>query len=318
MEGVIDRPLVTPEIRTNGLATAMPIPDLSLAGATTEELDDGGMEVTLPGADVEQKLEAAPFDANLADLLPDSVLTSIASDLRQAIDEDKMSRKDWEDALAKGMELLGIRIEDRSEPWKGACGVVQPMILEAAVRFQSKAITRLFPPEGPAYAKIIGMSDEMKVQQAKRVASDINYWLTEKMPEYRDETEQLLFALPVDGSAFKKICFDPLLERPVAQFVPASDFLMPYGFPNLETCPRYTHVMRKSYNDVAVLQRRGFYREITLNRNAPTDLNTVEEKTIRLSGLQPSYTQMDLGHRMLAAQRGDPEVVGGDGLTFHF
>jgi len=263
-------------------------------GATSRPLDDGGYEVMLTGAAPKPPaIEDAPHNANLAEYLPASTLQSIASDLRAAVEDDLLSRKDWEDALAKGMDLLGIKIEDRSEPWKGACGVVQPMILEAAVRFQSKASTRLFPAEGPANVKTIGETDERKLQQAKRVATDLNYWLTERMPEYRDETDQLLFALPVDGSAFKKIYFDTLLKRPVAQFVPASDFIMPYGFPNLETCPRYTHVMKKPLNQILVLQNTGFYRDIPINRS-PIQVDRIEEKVIKLSGLEPSYTQQEL------------------------
>jgi len=290
---VIDRPLVTPPGGLNGLAAAVPIDPL-LDGATSRMLDDGTLEVTLGGEPAKApRIEDAPFSSNLAEFLPETVLQSIASSLRAAIQEDQSSRKDWEDALAKGMDLLGIKIEDRSEPWKGACGVVQPMILEAAVRFQSKAVTRLFPPEGPAFAKIIGESDELKIQAAKRVATDINWWLLERMPEFRDEVEQMLFALPVDGSAFKKVFYDQLLDRPMSQFVPANDFLMPYGFPNLESCPRYTHVMKKPLNEMIVLQRQGFYRDIMLNQGPP-DPSTVEQKVIRLSGIEPSYTKADL------------------------
>jgi hypothetical protein len=247
------------------------------------------------GPGPEEKLLAdAPFSANLAEYLPQQVLGSIASDLGFAIEEDRTSRKEWEEALAKGMDLLGIKIEERDQPWRGSCGVVHPMILEAAVRFQSKSIVRLFPPEGPATTKIVGQSDEAKIQQAKRVASDINNWLVEKMPEFRDETEQLLFALPVDGSAFKKVFHDVLLDRPAAQFVPASDFLQPYGFPNLETCPRYTHVMKKGWADIVRLQNAGFYRQVELNRRSPIELDEVEQKTVRLSGMHPSYTMTDL------------------------
>jgi len=290
---VIDRPLVTPDSYQNGLGVAAGVLDLPVE-PSSRELEDGSIEVTLPGeGPPEPDLEDLPFRANLAEHLPEAALQSIASDLRAAVDQDALSRKEWEEALAKGMDLLGIKIEDRSQPWKGACGVVQPMILEAAVRFQSKAVMRLFPPGGPASARIIGETDEKKVQAAKRVAADINYWLTEKMPEYRDETDQLLFALPVNGSAFKKVFYHPLLKRPMAQFVPASDFLMPYGFPNLETCPRYTHVMRVPLNEILVLQNSGFYRDIDLARG-PLQVDRIEEKVIRLSGHEPSYTQMDL------------------------
>jgi len=293
---VIDRPLITPDSNGfHGLAAVL-ADDPMVLGATSETLPDGGALVTL-GEEEEPSLTEVlanlPFDANLAEHLPEHTLQAIATELRNAHDDDKNSRGDWEDALAKGMDLLGIKIEDRSEPWKGACGVVQPMILEAAVRFQSKAINRLFPPEGPANAKIVGATDEAKLAAAKRVTADMNRWLTELMPEYRDETDQLLFALPVDGSAFKKVFYDPLLERPVAQFVPANDFIMPYGFPNLETCPRYTHVMKKAAQDVLILQERGFFRNIPLVR-APIQVDTVEQKVIQTAGVEPSYTRTDL------------------------
>lgn len=294
MEAMIDRPLVTP-VGLNaptGLGAATINFDLN-PNATSIENADGSVEVYLDGLEEESELAEAPFGANLAELLPENTLLAIASDLRFAVDEDRFSRREWEDALTKGMDLLGIKDEDRTMPWPGACGVVHPMVLEAAVRFQSKSILRLFPPEGPATAKIVGETDMDRIQQAKRVAADLNFWLTEKMLEYRDEMEQLLFALPVDGSAFKKVFYDPLLKRPVAQFVPANDFLMPYGFPNLETCPRYTHVMKKSYGEVRQLQESGFYRNVTLNR-APLELDRMEEKVTRLGGIQPSHTRNEL------------------------
>ena len=251
------------------------------------------MEEAAPPS-IEETLAAAPFAANLADILPENMLIQIASDIRYAVDEDKQGRRDWEDALTKGMDLLGIKDEIRTTPWPGACGVVHPMILEAAVRFQSKSITRLFPPTGPADAKVVGETNTAKIAQAKRVKEDLNYWLTDKMLEYRDETEQLLFAIPVDGSAFKKIYYDPLLKRPVAQYVPASDFLMPYGFPNLETCPRYTHVMKKAYGDLLELQAIGFYRDVPLRRNSIPATDRIDEKVQRLSGVSPSYAHNEL------------------------
>src|SRR5579862_8863816 len=261
---MFDHPLVTsnghPASGLGAATTAIaPYSDPSGDGTVTVYLDDQ--------EPAEPDLHEIPFNSNLAEFLPEYLLLTISSDLRFAVDEDKSSRRDWEEALTKGMDLLGIKDEQRSIPWPGACGVVHPMVLEAAVRFQSKSTTRLFPPEGPASAKVIGESDEKKIQQAKRVANDLNYWLSDRMLEYRDETEQLLFALPVDGSAFKKLYFDPLLKRPMAQYVPANDFLMPYGFPNLETCPRYTHVMKKAYGDIRRLQEIGFFRDVTLNRS---------------------------------------------------
>jgi len=291
---MIDRPLITPfgQATGSGLATVdLGAPD---PRATSFENPDGSVDVYLDGLEGEERsLDDVPFEANLAEVLDEQTLQAISNDLRFAIDDDKSSRREWEDALTKGMDLLGIKDEDRSMPWPGACGVVHPMILEAAVRFQSKSITRLFPAEGPATAKVIGESNNERIAQAKRVAADLNYWLTDKMPEYRDEMEMALFGLPIDGSAFKKVYFDPLLKRPAAQYVPANDFLMPYGFPNLETCPRYTHVMRKAYGDILQLQEIGFYRNINLSRS-PVEMDRLEEKISRLSGVSPSYTRNEL------------------------
>ena len=286
---MIDRPLVSPNGSPSGLSVAVEADPAS----TSVENADGSVDVYLEKLEEELALEKAPFGANLADFLPDGDVNKIALDLRAAIDEDRQSRREWEDALTKGLDLLGIKEEERATPWPGACGVVHPMILEAAVRFQSKTVIRLFPATGPAQAKIQGETDSVKIAQGQRVADDVNYWLTERMAEYRDETEQMLFALPIDGSSFKKIYYDPLLKRPVAQYVPANDFLMPYGFPNLESCPRYTHVLKKGLGDVLQLQESGFHRNINLARNPPV-LDRLEEKVSRLAGIQPSYTRNDL------------------------
>ena len=255
------------------------------------ELPDGGVEIRYENED--EELPSIPFGDNLAEYLSPHARQSLANDLRYAVDEDLTSRKDWETALTDGLDLLGIKVTERTIPWPGSCGVVHPMILEAAIRFQSKSITKLFPSEGPAHAKIIGSADHAKLAQAKRVAADINHWIVEKMPEYRDETEQLLFALPVDGSAFRKVYFDPLLKRPVAQFVAANDFVMPYGWPNLETCPRYCHILKQSYSDVMRLQQRGFYRDCALSKS-PIELDRIEEKVGRIGGMQPSYSTNEL------------------------
>ena len=227
--------------------------------------------------------------------LPENTLMQIAErPVRFAIDEDKQSRRGGGRTRSlKGLDLLGIK-EDVARPrGPGPVALVHPMLLEAAVRFQSKSVIRMFPATGPAQAKVQGESDIKRIAQAKRVSDDLNLWLTEKMAEFRDEAEQMLFALPIDGSAFKKVYYDPLLRRPVAQFVPANDFLMPWGFPNLETCPRYTHVLKKAYGDVKQLQDQGFYRDVQITKN-PVDLDRMEEKVSRLSGVHPSYTRNEL------------------------
>ena len=289
---MIDRVPFPPSAGAPANGAGLSVLDPAADQGRAVSLPDGGMEIHY-GEDADGAQGDLPFDTNLAEVLTDQALQRLASDLRRAVDDDLNSRKEWESALVEGMELLGIKTADRTIPWAGACGVVHPMILEAAVRFQSKSITRLFPSEGPAQAKVIGEASQGKLAQAERVAADLNHWIVEKMPEYRDETEQLLFALPVDGSAFRKVYFDPLLKRPVAQFVAASDFVQPYGFPNLETCPRYTHVLRQSFADVLRLQGRGFYRDCPLNET-PLELDRIEEKVTRLGGMSPSYSTNDL------------------------
>jgi hypothetical protein len=273
----------------NGFAMSQPAAADPSARAIT--LPDGGMEIHY--GDAEPDAVSIPHGDNLAEYLPQQTLYSVANDLRFAVEEDLNGRKDWETALTDGLDLLGIKTTDRTIPWPGACGVTHPMILESAIRFQSKSITKLFPATGPAHAKVIGTADHARLAQAKRVAADLNHWITERMPEYRDETEQLLFALPVDGSAFRKVYFDPLLKRPVAQFVAANDFVQPYGFPNLETCPRYCHVLKQSYSDVLRLQQRSFYRDCPLTRSV-LEMDRIEEKVGRLGGIQPSYATNEL------------------------
>jgi hypothetical protein len=177
---------------------------------------------------------------------------------------DQDSRKDWVDAYVKGIKLLGLKVEERSEPWSGACGVFHPMLTEAVVRFQSEAIVETFPAMGPVKTQIVGAIDKMKEDAATRVRDDMNYRLTEEMVEYRPEHEKMLFALPLAGSAFKKVYYDPSLGRQVAMFVPAEDMIVPYGASSLETAERVTHVMRKTPNEVRKLQVAGFYRDVEL------------------------------------------------------
>lgn len=287
---MIDRPLISP---ANGIAGSG-VTSFNVDTAYSETNPDGSMDIYLDEAPGEQEaLAQSKFEDNLAELLDETTLMHISNDLQFVFQEDKQSRREWEEGLAKGMDLLGIKDEARTTPWQGACGVTHPMILEAAVRFQSKTITRMFPPTGPANVEVMGASNEWKIQQAKRVANDLNYWLTQKMKEFRDETEQLLFAIPIDGSGFKKVFFDPILQRPVSQFVPAHDFVMPYGFPNLETTPRYTHVLKKAYGDILHLQGTGFYRNIPLQRGV-VHREQLDEAIDTLSGMSPSYAQNEL------------------------
>jgi hypothetical protein len=177
---------------------------------------------------------------------------------------DKDSRKDWEKTYFDGLELLGLNMQERMEPWEGACGVFHPILSEAVVRFQADSIMETFPASGPVRTQIIGKITKTKEDAAARVREDMNYQLTVKMPEYRAEHERMLWSLALAGSAFKKVYFDPNLDRQVAVFIPAEDFVVPYGASDLLTCERYTHVMRKTVNEVKKLQIAGFYRDIDL------------------------------------------------------
>jgi hypothetical protein len=212
-----------------------------------------GLEVSLTG-EVEEDFGDIPFDANLADYMKESAIDTMAGDLSSDIDNDKNSRKDWEKSYTEGLKLLGLQMEERTEPWNGACGVFHPMITEAVVRFQAETITETFPARGPVRTKIIGKDTPEVKEIAANVEEDMNFELTENMKEFRAEHERMLWSLPATGSAFKKVYFDPSLGRQVSMFVPAEDIILPYGATDLDTCYRVTHVMRKTKNEILKLQ----------------------------------------------------------------
>lgn len=215
--------------------------------------------------EIEVEIEEEPsFDANLAEYIDDSTLQSLASDLLEEFENDRNARKEWEQTYVDGLDLLGLKIEDRSEPWEGACGVYHPMLTEAAIRFQSEMIAETFPAQGPVRAKVIGKDDRETQEAAARVVDDMNYQLTEKMQEFRPEHEKMLWSLALAGAAFKKVYFDPTMNRQVSMFVPAEDLYIPYGASDARTAPRITHVMRKTKNEVKKLQYAGFYRDVEL------------------------------------------------------
>jgi hypothetical protein len=207
---------------------------------------------------------AEDFDANLAEFMSENELQLLASELIGNYEQDLASRKDWLDTYVKGLKILGIRYEERTEPWPGACGVFHPLLMESAVKFQSETIMETFPAMGPVKAKIIGKETPEKRDSAVRVADDMNYQLTEVMKEYRPEHERLLLSLALAGNAFKKVYFDPSLDRQTAIYIPAEDIIVPYGAANLETADRVTHRMRKTKNELKKLQYAGFYRDIDL------------------------------------------------------
>ena len=224
-------------------------------------LSDGSMEITLEPEDDKEK---GKFGANLAEEMDEGELANLASDLLELVDADISSRKDWTETYVKGLEVLGTKYEERTEPWNGACGVYSTVLTEAAIRFQSETITETFPAQGPVKTEIIGAIDKLKEQAAQRVQDDMNFKLTEEMPEYRPEHERMLFNLGLAGSAFKKVYFDPGLGRQTSIFVPAEDVIIPYGSSGARMAERVTHVMRKTKNDIKKLQVAGFYRDIDL------------------------------------------------------
>lgn len=238
-----------------------------------------GLEVVL-----EQGEETAEdFDANLAEYMSESELQTLASDLMGEIDADIGSRKDWVDMYVKGLEVLGMKYEERTEPWNGACGVFSTLLTEAAVRFQSEMIIETFPAQGPVKTEIIGQITKEKEDSAERVRDDMNYRLTETIPEYRPEHERMLFNLGLSGAAFKKVYYDPNLGRETSIFIPAEDVIIPYGSSGARTAERVTHMMRKTKNDIHRLQVKGFYRDVDLGDPLKV-INDIEEKKAEETG----------------------------------
>ena len=246
-------------------------------------IEMGGLEIEIePGAEGDDE-----FSANLVEEMDQGELTEIAGDLIGDYEADVSSRKDWMQTYVDGLELLGMKIEERTEPWPGACGIVHPLLSEALVKFQSETIMETFPAAGPVKTQIIGKETQEKKEAATRVREDMNYQLTERMVEYRPEHERMLWGLGLAGNAFKKVYYDPSLERQVSVFVPAEDIVVPYGASSLETAERVTHVMRKTANELRKLQVAGFYADIELPEPQDT-LDEVEKKIAEKMGFQAS------------------------------
>ena len=227
---------------------------------------------------------AEEFDANLAEFMDDGVLDTLGKDLVEDFDKDVGDRKDWIQTYVDGLKLLGLKYEDRTEPWQGACGVFHPMLTESVVRFQSESMMETFPAMGPVKTQIVGAIDLLREEAAARVRDDMNYQLTEVMTEYRAEHEKLLWNLPIAGSAFKKVYYDPSKGRQVATFIPAEDIVVPYGAPNLEDAERVTHVMRKTKNELTKLQAAGFYRDVDLG-DPVVELDDIEKQKAEENGM---------------------------------
>jgi hypothetical protein len=240
----------------------------------------GGLEIDLLPA----KETADTFDANLAEYMDANALDSLGAELVEDFDKDIGDRKDWMQTYVDGLKLLGLKYEERTEPWNGACGVFHPMLTESVVRFQSEAMMETFPAQGPVKTQIVGAVDRMREEAAARVREDMNYQLTEVMTEYRPEHEKMLWSLPITGSAFKKVYFDPSKGRQVAVFIPAEDIVVPYGASSLEGAERVTHVMRKTKNEIIKLMDAGFYMDVDIGE--PThQLDDIEKQKAEEMGL---------------------------------
>ena len=262
------------------------------------ETPDGGVIIDFdPNGDMGG---GSDHNENLADLIEENDLQRIASDLIGAFEADRDSRSDWESTYINGLDLLGLKNEDRSEPWDGACGVFHPVLTEAVVRFQAQAIQEIFPAAGPVKTSVVGQITDEKSQQSARVRDYLNYLITEKMTEYRSETEKMLFSLPLAGSAFRKVYYDPNMGRPCSMFVPAEDFVVSYGASDLNTCERATHIMKRTSNEVRKLQVSGFYSDIDLPDPSP-DTGDIERKYNQLTGGSANY-EFDNRHTILEIQ----------------
>ena len=293
----------------------MALPPKPLAGMIEEALGAGGnsnrdigqtndLEITVEDGEqlppnvvmfdeqeVEVEAEAYDHNANLAEVLDDGILGSLSSDLSAMVDDDRSGREEWEEAISKGLTLLGINYEERSEPFLGASGVTHPLLSEAVTQFQAQAYKEMLPPGGPVKTQIIGQQTKEVEDQAQRVKDFMNYQITEIMEEYDLDTDQMLFYLPITGSTFKKVYYDPTKQRAVSKFVPAEDLIVPYAATDLATAGRYTHVVRMSENDIRKLQVGGVYRDVELS---PSDIDesdtTIRGKADDIQGLRPGYS----------------------------
>ena len=284
-----------------GLTAMQPALDVDKQYAEPSPPDMEGLEieiedperVTIGAGDMEiiiepdEDEEDQKFNENLAEVLDDGQLTELASDLLGDFDEDISSRKDWIQTYVDGLELLGLKVEDRTEPWPGACGVYHPLLSEALVKFQAETMTETFPAQGPVRTKVIGQETPEKRDASQRVQQDMNHQLTDVMVEYRPEHERMLWGLGLSGNAFKKIYFDPSLGRQTAMYIPAEDVVVPYGASNIETAERVSHVMRKTPNELKKLQASGFYRDVEMAEPSDT-LDEIEKAIAEKMGFRAS------------------------------
>jgi len=275
----IDKGLYAAPVGIDEAAMDEPDMEITIEDPESVEIDVDGLEIE------KEKPSDEDFDANLAEFMDENELSLLASELIDAVEDDLASRKDWIQTYVDGLDLLGMKLEERTEPWAGACGVTHPLLSEALVKFQSETIMETFPAAGPVKTKIIGKETPEKKEASERVKDDMNFRLTEEMPEFRPEHERMLWGLGLAGNAFKKVYYDPSLGRQTSIFVPAEDIVVPYGASSLKTAERITHVMRKTENEVRKLQVDGFYRDIDLGEPTNT-LDDVEKKIAEKMGFR--------------------------------
>lgn len=279
----IEKALYQAPVGIDSLAEQEPDMEIEIVDPESVTIGIDGLEIQIEP----EEETAEDFDANLAEYMSEGELTEICGDLIGDFDSDISSRKDWIQTYVDGLELLGLKIEERSEPWEGACGVFHPLMSEAVVKFQAETMMSTFPAAGPVKTQIIGKETPEKKKSAERVQADMNYQLTDVMQEYRPEHERMLWSLGIAGNAFKKVYFDPSLNRQVSMFVPAEDIVVPYGASSLESAERVTHVMRKTENELLRLQNAGFYRDVDLG-TPDNVLDEVEKKIAEKLGFRAS------------------------------
>jgi hypothetical protein len=277
----IDKALYQAPTGLDALVAEQPDMEIEIEDPEAVRIGIDGMEIEL------EKEQEGPdqFDCNLAEYMDDGALTQLVGDLIEDFDSDIASRKDWIQTYVDGLQLLGLKIEERTEPWEGACGVYHPILAEALVKFQAETMMSTFPASGPVKTEIIGKETSEKKAASVRVAADMNYQLTDRMVEYRPEHERMLWGLGLAGNAFKKVYVDPALDRQVSMYVPAEDIVVPYGASSIESADRVTHVMRKTENEMRRLQVAGFYRDIDLG-TPDTNLDEVEKKIAEKLGFR--------------------------------
>ena len=289
--GTEDNPDIVDQSKQIDIPQDEPSIEEQIAEALEVEITDDGVFV---GQIEEESVAEVPFDANIAEYLDDSILSSISNKLVSAVENDKESRKEWEKTYTDGLKYLGMRFdEQRSQPFEGSSGVIHPILAEAVTQFQAQAYKELLPAQGPVKTQVVGQRSAEVEMQSERVAEFMNYYIMNEMPEYDPELDQLLFYLPLSGSAFKKVYYDEALQRPVSKFVPAEDLLVPYEATDLISAERVTHIVSMSANEVRKLQLSGFYRDIDLYGDEVHIRDDVTEEIDSIQGVEPDYRDDD-------------------------